>query len=194
MTATVVIEAGFRFSPSDAIATMTLRNARLRAAIEQDYPGEVLTIALRALARIKELTPTREGPALQHGTHASTGRTREGWVLRASGARSGADSGGATSFTGGSSQYVIENKIARTDLGRRLLEILEYGSRPHAIEAKNGRALRFFKEGEWKFRRRVAHPGTQPYAMVRITRADASVAMGALMRRIAVRAIELWRR
>lgn len=38
---------------------------------------------------------------------------------------------------------------------------VEYGTRPHRIEAK-GRALRFVQHGELRFRRHVNHPGTKP--------------------------------
>lgn len=39
---------------------------------------------------------------------------------------------------------------------------VEYGTKPHRIEAKNRRALRFVQHGEIRFRRGVNHPGTKP--------------------------------
>jgi len=61
-----------------------------------------------------------------------------------------------------------------------LLQILEYGSRPHVIKPRGGftlagrraKALHFVtKEGAEVFTKVVHHPGTKPYGMVRITRA-----------------------
>lgn len=39
---------------------------------------------------------------------------------------------------------------------------VENGTRPHPIEAKNARVLRFVMNGEVVFRQRVYHPGTEP--------------------------------
>jgi hypothetical protein len=52
-----------------------------------------------------------------------------------------------------------------------LLEVLEYGSKPHVITPKNAKALRFIsREGEVVFTKRVNHPGTPAFGMVRLTR------------------------
>ena len=42
---------------------------------------------------------------------------------------------------------------------------VEYGTKPHVIEAKPGKVLRFVKDGQVIYTRRVNHPGTkaQPY-------------------------------
>lgn len=40
---------------------------------------------------------------------------------------------------------------------------LEFGTRPHVITAKRGKALRFSKGGVVMFRRSVNHPGSRPY-------------------------------
>ena len=39
---------------------------------------------------------------------------------------------------------------------------VEYGTKPHKIEARRARALRFVQHGELRFRRSVNHPGTKP--------------------------------
>jgi len=41
------------------------------------------------------------------------------------------------------------------------------GTPPHLILPVKGRALRFFKEGVWRFRRMVHHPGTKPTWILR---------------------------
>lgn len=47
--------------------------------------------------------------------------------------------------------------------GYNVSEGLEYGTRAHAIVARNARTLRFVSNGQVFFRRRVWHPGTKPY-------------------------------
>jgi len=45
--------------------------------------------------------------------------------------------------------------------------IIEEGSKPHRIPREGFKTLCFFKEGEWKFRLKVEHPGTKPTHIVR---------------------------
>lgn len=54
--------------------------------------------------------------------------------------------------------------------GTTLLEVLEYGTTPHAIVPVRARALAFVAGGEMVFTRRVSHPGTKAYGMIRATR------------------------
>jgi hypothetical protein len=84
----------------------------------------------------------------------------------------------------------IKTKSGTTDL----LEILEYGSRPHIIAPKKSRGrLKFPWEGSNPalpvfntkiflgfFGQRVKHPGTRPYGFTRIAVAQAAGAMIAL--------------
>ena len=49
---------------------------------------------------------------------------------------------------------------------------LEFGTRPHVIEAKEGGALKFEVDGETIFAHRVFHPGTKPLGFVRLTQED----------------------
>jgi hypothetical protein len=44
---------------------------------------------------------------------------------------------------------------------------IEHGTKPHRIEARRGRALRFVWHGTVTFRRGVNHPGTKPYYFLR---------------------------
>lgn len=48
---------------------------------------------------------------------------------------------------------------------------LEFGTRPHVIEAKEG-ALKFEVGGETVYATRVFHPGTKPLGFVRLTQDD----------------------
>jgi len=48
-------------------------------------------------------------------------------------------------------------------------KIIELGSKPHRIPSVGLGALYFFKEGEWRFRRVVYHPGTKPTYIIRDT-------------------------
>lgn len=57
-----------------------------------------------------------------------------------------------------------------------LLEILEYGSRPHEIEPVNAPLLVFRSRGGDIVRtKHVEHPGTQPYAMVGTTETEVTL-------------------
>ncbi len=51
---------------------------------------------------------------------------------------------------------------------------LEYGSRPHEILPRNGKFLRFEKDGRVIFARRVNHPGNRPFRYMRDSFAENS--------------------
>jgi hypothetical protein len=53
---------------------------------------------------------------------------------------------------------------------------LEWGTRPHRIEARNGQALRFMVNGQVIYRRSVNHPGTAPRPFLRHARDRAAMA------------------
>lgn len=46
---------------------------------------------------------------------------------------------------------------------------MEYGTKPHVIEPKDKLALHWYQGGAGVFAKRVNHPGTKPYAFVRLT-------------------------
>lgn len=48
------------------------------------------------------------------------------------------------------------------DVGAPYAEFVVEGTRPHIIEAKNARALRFQRGGQTVFAKSVQHPGTKP--------------------------------
>lgn len=65
-----------------------------------------------------------------------------------------------------------------------LLEMLEYGTRPHEIRAKKAKALAFFwpAVGANVFVQSVKHPGTRAYGMVRIVATEAAQDVLALLK------------
>ena len=65
----------------------------------------------------------------------------------------------------------------------RHANFLEGGTRPHAIVAKRGRALRFVVGGQVMFRRRVWHPGTRPFHFMRNASDAAWIRTGVGLRR-----------
>lgn len=60
---------------------------------------------------------------------------------------------------------------------------LEYGTRPHVIQADD-KMLKFKKDGETYYARRVKHPGTDGLHMFAITAVETEAAFDALMRPI----------
>lgn len=79
--------------------------------------------------------------------------------------------------------------VPRSSTGRTLLNVLEYGTMPHKIEAKNAPMLAFFWEKlgiNVRFRK-VQHPGTRPYHFLRPAIATAKAKQAAASRRLARR-------
>jgi Bacteriophage HK97-gp10, putative tail-component len=61
--------------------------------------------------------------------------------------------------------------------GAQYALFVEEGTRPHAIEARRAKALRFVMNGEIIFRRRVWHPGTKATNFMRDARDEAERTM-----------------
>ena len=124
-------------------------------------------------ADLRRLTPRSDGD----GDHVA-----DGWAVRPIDAGGGRD---------GSGRFV-----ARADFGVEVFNenprfdapievstggvtslglILEYGSRPHTIEAKPGKVLAFFwpAVGRMVYTKKVEHPGTRPYGMMAVATSDA---------------------
>lgn len=71
--------------------------------------------------------------------------------------------------------HKMENAIVweiSPDGKEKEVTFLEFGTRPHVIEAKEGGALKFEIDGETIFAHRVFHPGTKPLGFVRLTQED----------------------
>lgn len=121
---------------------------RLPTKIRQTAMKGINTIADQALADLKGRTP---GKDLPKGWAAEKSQTPAQYkiVLRNTDARA--------------YKPVVLNDGRRTNL----IEMLEYGTRPHEITPKRARRLRFVADGRTVFTKSVYHPGTRPYAMVR---------------------------
>ena len=65
-----------------------------------------------------------------------------------------------------------------------LVEMLEYGTRPHEITPKKAKSLRFVVGGKTVYAKHVEHPGTRPYGMVRIAYIEAAVKMAKLQKAV----------
>ena len=104
-----------------------------------------------------------------------TGRAAGGWlpfarahgvssglVRRGSGTIRGEKEGSYTSrLRGPKPQVVLTNAVP-------YIMPIEVGSRPHLIEARRSKALRFVtRSGELIFRKRIMHPGTRAYHSLR---------------------------
>lgn len=140
-----------------------------RFATLADQGGEYLleataNIGRATAARAKSLTPRSDGP----GPHIA-----DGWR---------AD----VKFSPGEVDVKVHNVEPRANEplplksggSTTLLRILEFGSRPHVIEAKPGKRLVFFwpKVGKVVYAQRVEHPGTRPYSMMTLASTEAAIA------------------
>lgn len=76
--------------------------------------------------------------------------------------RTGATRASLTSAVSGLTGSVSSGKSTR---------FLEFGTRPHVIEARGGGMLRFVMSGQVMFRRRVQHPGTSPRPFMQVAQA-----------------------
>lgn len=61
-----------------------------------------------------------------------------------------------------------------------LLEMLEYGTRPHEITPVKAKVLAFTVDGDQVFTKHVDHPGTKAYAFTNKTFTSASIKVGFL--------------
>lgn len=57
----------------------------------------------------------------------------------------------------------VRGRAVRIQNTARHAHAIESGAKPHAIEARRRKALRFFVGGKAIFRRKVKHPGNRPY-------------------------------
>ncbi len=131
----------------------------------------VANIGEAAARRVAELTPRSPGP----GPHLA-----DGW--KASAAASGDD----LTVRVANEDHRANEPIQLADgseASYTLLQILEYGSRPHEIRPATGDYLVFFSRllGRMVYAKSVQHPGTRPYAMLGITRVQAAADMARLL-------------
>lgn len=144
---------------------------RERVAVEVVEAAAQAAVAAMKIAR--ELTPVESG------------RSRDGWFVRVIGGFSGKSRGMPLVVL--DHEFNHRGKFPRTGpLGYSLLDILEFGSRAHEITPTSSRStrlgrglkaarnqgarfLRFVAGGDLVFTRRVSHPGTKAYGMLRRT-------------------------
>lgn len=138
----------------------------LKAAVVEELRKGIRDIAEQQAKRAEELTPRSEGA----GPHAA-----DAWTAR--------PVAGTEALVAYEVINLSEhgNAPVRLEDGRvtTLLEMLEYGTRPHTIEP--AKVMAFEIDGESVFAWSVEHPGTKPYAMMGITSAEASVKFRALV-------------
>jgi len=138
--------------------------------LKDELDDGLQAIAERTVQRLRDTTPGTDLP--------------RGWkVVPLPGTR-------ATSLIGIVNVDPRANKpVPRGASSRTLLDILEFGTRAHPIEAKNAPMLAFFwaKLGVNVKFRKVQHPGTKPYFFIRPAIAQAKAEQAALTRALAER-------
>lgn len=75
----------------------------------------------------------------------------------------------------------------RVTASPRYTHYVERGTRPHRIQAKNKKALKFIKGGKTVIVRAVRHPGTKPRPFMFRALVEAAVPRGFVVRRTVVR-------
>jgi hypothetical protein len=126
--------------------------------------------AAKAHVRTKSTFKRRSARSLKDRTRARVIRTSGGRLLRLQ-----------------STKRIVSTSGAVNDLA----PIIEFGSRPHVIEARFAFALAFKVRGQWVRAFRVNHPGTRPYYFLRNARQAAyklaGVKLRSRMRAVALR-------
>lgn len=117
--------------------------------------GQLNNLARLRVEFVRDITETieRQGTVLLESIETSVQQNPQGFKHRTGRLASG-----------------FKKKIIRTSRGNLLriennephAKMLEDGVRPHTIRARNGRALRFMKNGRVFYRRQVRHPGIKP--------------------------------
>ena len=163
--------------PADFARNLRGLAERLRGAARFAAEGVLdgmTNIAIQSAERLKDRTPRSDGTVDADGNAvASTDHIADGWTVQH------VEEPGSGRVT---VQVVNENPRALAPIAVQgggetsLLRILEYGSKPHEIRPVKAQALHFIGDtGQSVFAQVVHHPGTEPYAMVALTRVEAAV-------------------
>lgn len=64
-------------------------------------------------------------------------------------------------------QFELTGMAVRVGSDDPIAKIMEFGSRPHVIQPRSKRVLRFQSGGQVRFSRKVNHPGTRAYRFLR---------------------------
>jgi len=177
------------------------RLIRLKALIDGGWQRDIVRMMERARDTVSRLTPRSEAVP---GVKASRKRRRhvaDGWTLKVIGGKAKSRIPVLTVVYNRYTHRPDGKKLANAILGESrghkftVLEILEYGTRPHKILPKEKSVLHFrTREGEEVFTMHANHPGTRPYAMVRMTRAKLHMWSVALNRKWKRKIERHWRR
>lgn len=144
---------------------------RIAATTKALLTRGVVNIGEAAARRVSELTPRSDGP----GPHLA-----DGWRAKVDDGENGI----TVRVTNEDPRANDPIELADgTPAPYTLLQILEYGSRPHEIRPARGDYLVFFSRllGRMVYAKSVQHPGTRAYSMVGITRVQASADMARLL-------------
>ena len=136
----------------------------LATQVSQAMIQGTASIGEAAVARLSELTPRAE-------TAGPGGHIADGWALVPAPGVAGEIIALEITNTNPRAFEPIEYEGGTTNL----VEILEFGTRPHEIRAKGGGFLVFTVGGAQVRTKVVQHPGTRPYAMLEITRHEVAV-------------------
>ncbi len=185
-----------------------LERLRKLATGSGNFQDVMVKILNRSLRTVKRLTPV-SGGKFRAWTRQLMGRNdkhvRDGWTLRIIGG-SGKDRVPVVGYIFNKFTHVIvegglapkEDARLKTATGGKknytVLEILEYGSKPHVIRPVKRKFLRFDTGGKTVFTKEVHHPGTRPYGMVRVTRARTRLWLQKMMRRWERKFVNEWRK
>lgn len=145
--------------------------------------------------RVRDLTPRSDGGGSVRGSHL-----QDGWKSKTYGG--GGKARAPVMFviwndlthkrTGDHKRSALLQNADGEQKDYTLLEIIEYGSPAHEIRPVKARALRFNAGGEVVFTKQVDHPGTRPYAPVRLARLWATKAIAKFADRWARKIARKW--
>lgn len=147
---------------STNLSDMRKKIQYMRKSIMDEFEAGIGALMYQALTDVTSKTPV------------DTGKLRDGWYLK----RIGGNEKSRVQYR--PVLYVIWNKTTHGPDGEplkkalldgkdyTLLEVMEYGSSAHVIVPKNKKFLTFKIDGRIIRTDRVDHPGTKPYAMMRL--------------------------
>lgn len=139
-----------------------------------NWQDEAVGLMEKARKTVAKATPRSKGMGSQRGKHLA-----DGWVLFKIGG------GGKdripvlvvvyNKFTHDVIMGKKPSALLRTAKGGTknytLLEVMEYGSPAHVIKPVKAKVLKFEVGGKVVYTKKVHHPGTRPYGMVRVAKA-----------------------
>lgn len=175
-----------------------LKRIKILLGSKPTWQDDMVNQMQKSVRDLRRLTPRSEGIGSQEGgRHLATG-----WMLHTIG-RGGKDRIPVfgivyNDFTHEPTGEVKEGagKFYGIGIGVQrmtLLHYLEYGTRPHVIRPVDKEYLHFTtREGDEVFTKRVDHPGTKPYGMIRVTRAKLKMRMRKFTARWARKVAREW--